>query len=125
MRFRLVPCIHVAFVVLTLALAETLCGQSTAGGSVTGTVQDPSGAVVPAASLVLTNNETKVPLATTSSSAGQFVFPVVPAGEYTLTTTNPGFAQSLITGVIVRLNQTTTITVDLKVGSTGSSVKVT
>jgi hypothetical protein len=65
-----------------------------------------------------------VALTTTSSSAGQFVFPVVPAGEYTLMTTAPGFAQSVTTGIIARLNQTTTVTVNLKVGVAGATVEV-
>ena len=124
MAFRFVRFAYVASLFLAFALTQSLLGQSTGGGSVTGTVQDPSGALVPNASLTLTNNETKVALTTTSSSAGQFVFPVVPAGQYTLTAAAPGFSQSAITDVIARLNQTTTITVDLKVGGTGTTVEV-
>src|SRR5271170_3463438 len=61
------------------------------GGSVVGTIHDPSGAVIPKAEVTLTNAETSTALSTKSSSSGEFVFPLVPVGTYTLTVSAAGF----------------------------------
>jgi hypothetical protein len=116
---------YLVLLMVTLGGSQLLFSQSTGGGSVTGLVQDPSGAMVPDASITLASSATGVTLATKSSSAGQFVFPVVPAAEYTLTVSAKGFSQSVVNGVIVRLGQTTNVPVELKVGATTATVEVT
>src|SRR5579884_4468906 len=100
---------YLVLLMVALGGSQLLFSQSTGGGSVTGLVQDPSGAMVPDASITLASSATGVTLATKSSSAGQFVFPVVPASEYTLTVSAKGFSQSVVNGVIVRLGQTTNV----------------
>jgi outer membrane receptor protein involved in Fe transport len=104
--------------------AQAVLGQ-TGGGSVTGTVADPSGAVVPRASVTLASMTTGVKLTTQTSSAGQFVFPVVPVGEYTITVSASGFSKGVISNVTVALNQTTNEAVVLRVGTAITTVNVT
>ena len=82
-----------------------LVGQS-GGGSVVGTVHDPSGAVIPKADVTLTSVETSATLNTKSSSSGEFVFPLVPVGTYTLTVTASGFERVEQQNVNVGLNKT-------------------
>jgi Carboxypeptidase regulatory-like domain len=115
----------VTLLVALFAPLEVLWGQSAAGGTITGTVEDPSQAAVPNASITLKGAATGVSLTTTSTSAGQFVFPVVPVGEYTLAVSARGFAQAVLSGVTVALNQTTTERITLKLGTTTSTVQVT
>jgi hypothetical protein len=110
---------------LTFCLVPSLPAQSSLGGSVNGTVSDPTGAAVANASVQLRSNATAVAETTTTSSAGQFVFPVVPVGEYTLRVSAGGFADSVLKDVTVVPNTATTEPVTLKVGSSTESVVVT
>ena len=94
------------------------------GGSVVGSVHDSSGAVVPKADVDLTSTETSQVLNTRSSSSGEFVFPLVQVGTYTLTISAPGFERVQQDNVIVGLSKTVTVNEVLKVGSATATVQV-
>ena len=81
-------------VVFVLLEAPVLTGQMAGGGTIVGTIQDPTGAMVPDAEVAMANTQTGTVLKTTTSSAGQYVFPVVPVGTYTITITAKGFQQA-------------------------------
>ena len=68
----------------------SLLGQS-ATGTISGTVADSSGAVIPKATVVLTDEATKGKRDTVSNNAGVFNFPAVYPGTYTLTISADGF----------------------------------
>jgi hypothetical protein len=108
---------------IVLLQASMLMGQ-TGGGTIVGTVSDASGASVPGAEVEVTNVQTGTLLKTTTSSAGEYVFPVVPVGTYTLTVTAKGFAQTIIGQVIVLLDKTLTENAALRVGATSTKVDV-
>jgi hypothetical protein len=59
--------------------------------SLQGTVQDPSGAVVPAATVTLTNNATNVSQQTTTGNGGEYRFVSVAPGPYTVSAEAKGF----------------------------------
>lgn len=61
------------------------------GGSVTGTVMDPNGAMIAGASVVLTHGITQVETSATTNDAGEFRFDGVGEGQYSLSVTAPGF----------------------------------
>src|ERR1700733_2193869 len=82
-----------------------LIGQS-GGGSVVGTVHDPSGAVIPKADITLTSAEKRAALSQNSSSAGEYVFPLVPVGAYALTVSAAGFERVEQQNITVGLNKT-------------------
>src|ERR1700687_754529 len=63
------------------------------GSSISGTVLDPSGAVVPNASVEIHNAVSGFDRTTTTDSTGRFSFPNVPFNPYHMTVTAPGFAQ--------------------------------
>ena len=107
-----------------LAAGQNLLAQSSLGGSVSGSVTDPSGAAVRDASVKLTNEATGVAQTTTTTSAGQFVFPVVVVGTYTLAVTSQGFSQAQVNGLSVAPNKNTPANVVLKVGTTATTVDV-
>jgi len=69
--------------------------------SISGTVQDPSGAVVPQARIVLQSANANEPQDTISDSNGNFHFDKLPAGPYRLTIQSPGFKDELLTVKIV------------------------
>ena len=94
-------------------------------GEVTGTVEDPSGAVVPNAKILLTNDDTGVVTTTKSTATGTYVFDGVIASKYTIQAEAPGFQRYVVHGVIVHVQQVLTIDVHLATGSVQTSVTVT
>ena len=83
------------------ALMIVFCGQVFAQmdtGSVTGTVKDPSGAVVVAAECALTNVATNCPILRYRLLAGAYTFEEVMAGAYSLRVTAPGFKEYVLKG---------------------------
>jgi hypothetical protein len=79
----------IAFALLLL-LARTPAFAQTASGSITGTVVDRSGAVIPNAKVVLKNEATNVTRDTVTNGSGVFSFPAVQPGNYTVTITSAG-----------------------------------
>jgi len=67
-------------------------GQTTGSSSVTGTVTDPSGAVVPGATVKINNPVSEYTRTTTTDSTGKFTFPNVPVNPYHMTVNATGFA---------------------------------
>jgi hypothetical protein len=122
---RAVRGVALAVLLMIAGLGQNLLAQSSLGGSINGTVTDPSGAAVSGASVQLANEGTGVVTPTTTTSSGQFVFPVVSVGEYTITVAAAGFSQSVVKGVSVMPNKSTTQNVVLKVGATTQTVEVT
>jgi hypothetical protein len=97
-------------------------GQQTLG-AITGTVTDPSGAVVSDATVKAVNRATNLQVAANTKTNGSFVIPDLPAGTYRVTVTKDGFKTEIHTQVFG--NRTTTVDTSLAVGSIGASVEVT
>jgi hypothetical protein len=111
-------------VAVCLATAVPAMAQS-GRGTLTGTVNDANGAVIPGASLSLREASTGSVYAAVSSAQGIYTFPVLPPGTYNLTVTDPGFNTYTQNGISVYVGSTATVNVKLKVGSTSESVTVT
>ncbi|MFZ4768330.1 MAG: carboxypeptidase-like regulatory domain-containing protein, partial [Roseimicrobium sp.] len=94
-------------------------------GTVTGTVADPSGAGVPKASVDLRNSATGVEFKTLTTGTGNFALTSIPAGEYELTVTSPGFSKAIQQNIQVQVALTVRIDLVLKVGANEESVTVT
>ena len=94
-------------------------------GSITGTVQDKSGAVVPDASIVVTNQGTALTRMTTTNSHGEFTVPNLPGGSYTVTVKNAasfaGFSEKDVT---VDVNRESRIDIVLQPASVTTEVTV-
>src|SRR5690348_9613321 len=90
-------------------------GQSVVSGEIDGTVTDPAGAVVPDASVNLSNAETGFNASTTTGANGDFRFALLKPGNYTVTVTAAGFRTSKLV-VVASLGQATTISIKLEVG---------
>jgi hypothetical protein len=109
---------------LAVALA---CGAAFAQGTtsrVVGTVQDPGGAVVPDATVTLTNEATKVSFETTTTSAGAYVFESVQVGTYTITVEKTGFKRFLSAGNELNIGQPMTVNVTMELGQVSEVVEV-
>src|SRR5512145_665936 len=105
--------IHAAVIA---ALAVASMAQITTTG-IRGIVRDPSGAVIPNATIKLTDNSTGIEYATVSSSDGGFLFPNLQFGSYKLTVTAAGFQTTVIAAITVESGRATDVTVELKVGA--------
>jgi hypothetical protein len=114
--FGLVLCLLLAFGIPAFA--------QTTVGTVTVSVLDPSGAVVPDAGLVLTNVSTGVVTNGKTTRAGTYSFVAVPIGTYTLTISKNGFASQEFNDVIAEANRVTDLNVSLKVGEAVQTVTV-
>jgi len=94
-------------------------------GTITGTVLDPAGAVVPGASVTVTSAATGTSTKTVTTSAGDYTVPSLPAGAYSVTVEAAGFKKVTENGIRVEVAATARINVNLQIGTTSESVSVT
>src|ERR1700681_4614121 len=94
-------------------------------GTITGTIADPAGAVVANAAIEARNVDTGAIYPVASSSTGNFTLAELPAGNYEVSSTVPGFKKYVRRGLTVQVAQTVRIDVALEVGSASESVTVT
>ena len=93
-------------------------------GSISGTVRDPSGGVIPGVKLTLTSTATNAHLSTVSNTTGEFQFPQLAPATYSLVAENSGFKRATASSVLVQVDQVTHIDLTLEVGSVTDSVQV-
>lgn len=101
----------------------TVFGQETRA-SLSGTISDPSGSAIAAATLVLTNVETAVENRTTTNSMGQYRFLYLNPGAYKLTVEMTGFRKAIREGIVLSTGQAATLDLSLQLGSQTESVTV-
>ncbi len=109
------------FIVLT---AGPLPAQIDTGG-ITGTVTDPAGAVVPGATITLTNDATGVLLSTKSTSSGTYSLNAIRPGTYTLRGEAAGFQAFVDKGLEVHVQNTLTVDIPFTAGAVKQEVTVT
>ncbi len=102
----------------------TMRAQIAGTGNIQGTVSDASGAVVPSATVVLTDEATHVQRTTQTSSAGVYLFPAVPVGTYDVTATAPGFKKYVQTKIVLEVGSSIAVNPSLAVGSGQQTVEV-
>jgi hypothetical protein len=112
---------------LFLVLAMPACfGQASAiNGQIEGTVTDPSGAVVPGATVTIENVGTGLRRELKTDSSGFFRFTVLPLGTYNLKVVTSGFADQAHNGIEVEAGSTATVNVAVRVAGTSGIVEVT
>lgn len=117
---------RIVFVLSSIILAVTAFSQATGGLSgISGIVRDPSGAVVPGAQVVISNESRGVRLTLTTSEGGVFSAPpLVPSGGYDVTVTKSGFSVYEVKDLELRVGQNLNLDVSLTVASTTSEIRV-
>ena len=108
---------------LIMVLTIAVSAQITTTG-IRGIVRDPNGAVVPNATVKVTDNSTGLEQSAVSSGEGVFLFPNLQFGSYKLTTSATGFKTQLIASVIVESGKITDVRIDLEVGTASETVQV-
>lgn len=109
--------------VVVLAMGAAAYSQHTTA-SVSGTITDPSGGVIPGADVTLTNVETSVVAHTTTNGSGYFSFQFVTPGQYTMTVTKPNFKKVVLPVFHLVVNQSLTENETLEVGAESETVTV-
>jgi hypothetical protein len=107
-----------------LLLTCPLPAQISGTGAITGVVRDPAGAMVPGASVTVTNLATGLTRQVTSSSSGDYSIQLLQPGSYRLEITKAGFATADFPNIVVNVTQITAVNAMLTVGSTNQTVKV-
>src|SRR6516165_3865096 len=99
--------------------------QSVTDGAISGTVTDATDAAIPGAQIVVRNEGTGKEVPLTADGSGFYKAALLQPGTYSLIVTAPGFNSSKTNGIVVQLNQVTTISPHLTVGSTAQTVDIT
>jgi hypothetical protein len=108
---------------LAVLLAGALVAQSNQG-SISGTVLDSSGAVVPDVKITAKETASGTVYTAVSSSAGTYVFPNLRIGTYDVSAEYKGFKTSQSTGVVVQISTTTSLNITLAPGQISETVTV-
>ncbi len=114
---RLVFSVGAVFVFTAVAL-----GQNT--GTITGTVQDQSGAVIAGANVKAQNPATNFTRETTSATNGFYRFDQLPVGTYSITVEAAGFKRSVSQNIALSVNDALTVEIKLEVGQVSEVVTV-
>ncbi len=113
--------LRIAGIFLICSLAAFAQGDR---GTITGTVSDPTGAVIPNASVQLTNSETSAVYQVATTSTGNYTLANLPAGTYVLTVDSQGFKKLNRPGLVVQVAETVRVDAVLEVGSSTDTVTV-
>jgi len=117
--------LFLAFFCATGLILQTAVGQGITTGSITGTVADQQGAVVPQAEITIVQASTNATFKTVSGGDGLFTVHDLPIGDYTITATSPNFSPLTIKNVHVSAGVTTDAgQLKLTVGASTQSVIV-
>lgn len=116
--------IRVMLLVLTSVFGLRPILAQSERGTITGTVSDSTGAVVPAASVTVTNVATNVPLLATTNQSGEYTVPGVAVGTYNLRVERQGFRAFVLTGITVDAATSVRADATLEVGEARQTVEV-
>lgn len=124
-RFPVVSA-RIAFCLISSLIAvnvpQAAAQQATA--QITGTIRDASHAVVVGAKVTLTNTDTNVSRSEMSNKDGDYLFTLIPIGNYELSVQHTGFNKYVRTGITLVINQNAKQDVELKIGTTSQVVEV-
>jgi hypothetical protein len=123
MSTRLVASIGIGLLCLAV-LASNLFGQASERGTITGVVRDISGAVVPEARVIVTNNATNSSTDVRSNAVGEFSVPNLAPGTYRVRVEKEGFQPAEIQGLPLDASQTVRADSTLRVGTSTQAVEV-
>src|SRR6516164_1813623 len=118
-RSKALSSLSVAFI----ALAQLLHAQQ-GRGTILGSVTDPSSAAIAGAKVGITNVDTNLTVTTQTNGAGFFTTPPVNVGQYRVTIESAGFKREVRSGIVLEVDQSAQINVQLQVGAASESVEV-
>jgi hypothetical protein len=112
----------IAFFFLVLLASASYAQKDT--GTITGTIKDQSGAVVPGAKVTATEVDQGISVSTASNQVGEYVATPLKIGRYTISVEKPGFKKAIVGPVALNVDEKPAIDVTLQVGHPEEIVKV-
>src|SRR5260370_7345855 len=113
-----------AFLLVTChSLLITAFAQS-ASATLSGTVEDTNGEVIPGVTITVTNNATGAQRQTTTNAEGYFVVPLLPPSRYQITAQNQGFTTVRIPEVVLNVGDQKALQIHFKAGDVNATVQV-
>jgi hypothetical protein len=119
---------HLRLMCAMLALFVGLAGLSysqAVNGTLVGSITDATGSRIPSAKVTITEANTGISRSTETNQSGNYTFPDVPPGTYTIAAEQTGFKRSSREGVDVIVNSTERVDLVLQLGSMSETVTIT
>ena len=111
-------------VALVVTMGTSAYAQTTQTGTISGVVEDATGAVLPGVTVTLTSRDQGFTRSTVTDENGRYVFPAVPVGQYNVVATLQGFETAQANDSLVETSKTTAVNFGLKIGSLTDVVQV-
>jgi hypothetical protein len=111
--------------VLCLISASVLAFAQENAATITGQVQDSTGAGVVGASVTARNVQTGLERTVVTNDSASYTLPLLPIGKYDLSSEKQGFQKVVQTGIVLQIDQHARVDFKLNVGATSSTVQVT
>src|SRR4051794_36203100 len=115
---------QIAMILLCLAFAPALTFAQTITATVTGTVSDPNGALVPGATVTATSKETGLSKTATTNDEGRFTITFLNPGAYDIKAESSGFKRTLRSDIKLETAQTAEVDFALSLGDNNETVEV-
>jgi len=122
-KFSFAACLSL-ILMLFLALGTVAANGQSVTGRIKGTVTDPTGAVVPSAAITATNSATGVKYTSKTGANGDYLFPQLPTGTYSVSATAPGFKTFTATGIVINIDEEYVESIKLPVGGSNETLEV-
>src|SRR5271155_334522 len=116
---------NLSLMFMVLCCASVLCFAQGDRGSVSGTVTDPTGSAIVGAKVTVTNVAMGTQNSTVTTGAGDYTIPELPAGQYSVTVSAPGFTTLVRNGITVSVAEAARVDLKLGVGQGAATVTVT
>lgn len=111
-------------VIITLLVCPAITRAQQLTATLSGQVTDTSGAVIPNATVTITQNTTNAVRAVQSDGSGNYAVTSLPAGTYTVTVSSKGFETYIAKNVVLNVAEKRGLAIQLKAGSTSTTVTV-
>lgn len=110
---------------ILLSCLSLMAAAQTVTGTLSGTVTDAAGAVVPDIEVIARNNETGLVRTTRTNGEGSYSMPFLPLGNYNVTVDPKGFKKITKTDLVIELNKNTVSNFKLEISAVGEAVQIT
>jgi hypothetical protein len=110
--------------VLGIGLHGEVDSQTNTVGNISGTVRDPTGAVVPGAQVVIQEQRTGFSRTVVANDEGFYSAPSLPFGRYSVSTVPPGFKKTVSTDLELHVNENLVVNLSLEIGPVSETVTV-
>src|SRR5262245_1262168 len=111
--------------IVALCLFFSCVGMAQTGGTISGSVSDATGALIPGASVTIKNVDTGLTRELVSDEQGRYSAPNLPVGPYEVQISLPGFRTEIRKGIELSVGQQAVINLTLQVGQVAETVEVT